>query len=193
MHFFEPLELLLGFLEHLLGHLGVFDALAEFRHFLRPFVQLAEFFLDGFQLLAQKVFALGLVHLPFGLRLDLLLHGEDIDFLGENFADLAQPLNRVHDLQDGLRDVDLQSEIGGHHVGEPAGVFQIFDDHHHVGNQHLAEADDLLDLLLDRAHDGLGLQCGSGLLRLDEFLDANRIIGVVLDVFFDPSLGESLD
>jgi hypothetical protein len=32
-----------------------------------------------------------------------------------------------------------------------------------------------------------------GLLRLDEFLDADRIIGVVLDVFLDPSLGEALD
>ena len=81
VHFFQPLELLFCFLQHLLGHLGVFDALAEFRDFLRPLVQLAEFLLNRLQLLAQKIFALGLVHLALGLGLNFLLHGEDFDFL----------------------------------------------------------------------------------------------------------------
>ncbi len=67
-------------------------ALAEFRDFLRPFVQLAQFFLNRFELLAQEVFPLGLVHLALGLGLNLLLHGEDFDFLRENFADLSQAL-----------------------------------------------------------------------------------------------------
>ena len=81
MHFFKSLELLFGFLQDLLRHLGVFDPLAKFRDFLRALVQFAQFFLNRFQLLAQKVFALGLVHLPLGLRLNLLLHGEDFDLL----------------------------------------------------------------------------------------------------------------
>ena len=72
------------------------------------FVQLAEFFLDGFELLAQEVLALGLVHLALGLGLDLLLHGQDFDFLGENLADLPQALQWVLDLQDRLRDFDLE-------------------------------------------------------------------------------------
>ena len=88
VHLLQALELLFRFLQHLLGHLGVFDALAEFGDFLRPFVQFAELFLNRLELFAQEVFALGLVHLALGLGLDFLLHGQDFDFLGENLADL---------------------------------------------------------------------------------------------------------
>ena len=107
-------------------------------------------------------------------------------------ADLSQPLDRVHDFQDGLCDVDLESKIGGHHVGKASRVFQVFNHDHHVRNQHLAEADDFFDLFLDGAHDRLGLQCGAGLLRLDEFFDFDGVVGVVLNVFLDAALGEAL-
>ena len=81
MHLLKTLELLFSFFQHFLGHLGFFDPLAKLSHFFRAFVQFTQFFLNRFELLAQEVFALGLVHLPLGLGLNFLLHGEDFDLL----------------------------------------------------------------------------------------------------------------
>ena len=81
VHFLQSLELLFRFLQDLLGHLGIFDAFAEFSDLLGPFVEFAELFLNRLQLLAKKIFALSLVHLALRLGLDLLLHGEDFDLL----------------------------------------------------------------------------------------------------------------
>ena len=103
MHLFQALELLLAFLQDLLRHLGVFEALAELRDFLAAFIQLPQFLLNGLQLLPEEIFALGLVHLPFRLGLNLLLHGEHFDFFGQNLADPPEPRDRVLHLQDLLR------------------------------------------------------------------------------------------
>ena len=117
MHFFETLELLFGFLQDLVGHLCVFDPFAEFRDFFRPFIEFAQLLLNGFQLFTQEILPLGLVHLPFGLRLDLVLHGEDFDFLSENVAHVAKALNWIGDFQNGLGGIDFEAEIRSHHVG----------------------------------------------------------------------------
>ena len=74
MHLFQTLELLFRLLEDFFRHLGCLDAAPEFRHLFGPLVQFAEFLLNRLELFAQKVFALGLIHLALGLSLDLLLH-----------------------------------------------------------------------------------------------------------------------
>ena len=101
----------------------------------------------------------------------------------ENLADLPQALNRIDDFQDGLRDLDLEAEIGRHHVGQPAGVFEVFDHDHHVRDQDFAEAHDPFDLFFDGPHDGFGFEGGAAGLSFDQFVDPDGIIGIGLNVF----------
>ncbi len=197
MHFLKTLELLFRFFQHLLRHLQFGDPLAKLGDFLRAFVKLAQFFLNRFELLAQEVFALGLVHLPLGLRLNLLLHGEDFDFFAENLADMPEAFDRINDFQDGLGDLDLEAEIGRHHVGKPSGVFEVFDHDHHVRDQDFAETHDPFNLFLDRSHGGFGFKGGTCRFVFDEFVDTHRVVGLGLDVArylgFRESLYEDFD
>ena len=67
----------------LLGHARGLDLLAQLVDLGLLRVVLAELALDGLQLLAQDVLALGLVHLGLDLGLDLALELEDLDLAGE--------------------------------------------------------------------------------------------------------------
>ena len=174
------------------GIFGVCDPLAKLSDFFRAFIEFAQLFLNRFELFAQEVFALGLVHLALGLGLDLLLHGEDFDFLAEDLADMPEAFDRIDDLQDCLGDLDLEAEIGRDHVGKPSGVFEIFDDDHHVRDEDFAETHDPFDLFFDRPHGGFGFKGGAGRLVSMSFVDAHGIIGIGLDVALNLGFREPL-
>ncbi len=193
VHFFKALQLLFRFFEHFLRHLGVFNALAEFRDFFRALIQFSQFLLDSLQLLTQEILALGFVHLALGLGLNFLLHREDFNLLPENVAHLPQSKNRIGNLQDCLGCVDFEPKVGGHHVGQSARFFQVLDDDHHIRDQHLAQTDDPLDLFLDRPHDRFGFECRGRWLRVGEFVDPHRVVWIGLNVFRDLCLGDTLD
>ena len=75
----EPVELALDFFSDRLGHAGIFDLLPVFGGNVT--VALAEFFLDGLQLLAKQELALPLLHPFLYLVADLVLErglGEDL-------------------------------------------------------------------------------------------------------------------
>ena len=158
VHLLKALELLFGLLEDFLRHLGVFDVLPELGDLFGPLVQLAELFLNGLELLAQEVLPLGLVHLAFGLGLDLLLHREDFDLRRQELADAPEPRDRLLDLQDLLGGFHLEPEVRHDHVGEPARVLEVLDDDHHVRHQDLAQAHEPFELLFHGPHQGLALQ-----------------------------------
>ncbi len=155
-------ELLLRLLGRLLRHLGLFDLLAQFAHVLGPVVGLAQLALDGLQLLAQEIFALRLVDLAAHIGLDLLLHGEQLDLLAQRLVDALDALHRVGDLEDLLGLLHLEAHVRDGEVGKLARIVHVLDDHHDVGQDHLAEGDELLDLLLYVPHERLGLEVRLG-------------------------------
>ncbi len=103
----------------------------------------------------------------------------------------------VEDLQDCLGDVDFEAKIGCHHVGKTAGVFEIFDDDHHVRDQDFVEAHDPFNLFFDGSHGGFGFKGGARWFVFDELVDAHGVIGFGLDVArnfgFRESLHENFD
>ena len=137
-------------------------------------VVLAELALDGLQLLAQDVLALGLVELRLDLGLDAALELEDLDLAGEERGDELEALDDVERLE------QLLALLGGHvravgdHVGEEAGLGDVARRDRGLGRHRGARLDVLLDLALDRAHerldlDALGLLVGQDLhARRDE-------------------------
>ncbi len=131
---------------------------SRIRDLFGPLVQLAELFLNGLELLAQEVLPLGLVHLAFGLGLDLLLHREDFDLRCQELADAPEPRDRLLDLQDLLGGFHLEPEVRHDHVGEPARILEILDDDHDVRHQDLAQAHEPFELLFHGPHQGLALQ-----------------------------------
>ena len=111
MHFLKAFELFFSFFQDFLRHLQFYDPFAELGDFFRAFVEFAQFLLNSFELLAQEVFALGLVHLSLGLRLTLLLHGEDFDLFPEDLADVPEAFDRIDDFQDCLSDLTLSPRL----------------------------------------------------------------------------------
>src|SRR5213083_1793047 len=77
---------------HGLGHARLVDLLADLAE-LRATLVLAELFLNRFHLLAEDVFALGLVEGLLDLALDLGLQLEDLVLLGEEDRDELQALD----------------------------------------------------------------------------------------------------
>ena len=193
MHLFEPLKLLLRLLQHLLGHLGFLDGLAELRDLFGPFVQFAEFLLDRLELLAQEVLALRLVHFALGFRLNLLLHGQYFNFPGDQFTDPAKASDGIFHLQNLLSGLHLEAEVRDGHVGQPAGFLKTFDDHHHVRHQNLSETHEPLELLLDGPQQGFALKrCGLGFCFGDGF-DADFKMRFGLNERLDPGFRQTLD
>ena len=137
MHLLQTLELLFTFLQDLVRHLRVFDAGAKLGNLLSPFIQFTQFFLNGLELLPEEILSLGFVHLPLGLRLDFLLHGEDFDLFGQNLADPLQPHDGIRQFQDVLRHLHLEPEVRDDHVRQATRVVHVFDHHHDVRHQHL--------------------------------------------------------
>ena len=78
----------------LLRHAGRLDLLAQLVDLGLLRVVLAQLALDGLQLLAEDVLALGLVHLGLDLGLDLALELEDLDLAGEEAGDELEALDR---------------------------------------------------------------------------------------------------
>ncbi len=120
-HARQPRQLLHGLLLHLLRHSRRIDLLAQFVGLALALVLLAQFLLDGLQLLAQIVVALRLLHLVLHLGLDLgaqLLH---LDLLGQMLVQQFQPVHDAGRLQQLLLVVGGQEgQRRGHKVHQPA-------------------------------------------------------------------------
>ena len=142
----------------LLGHAGLLDLLAQLVDLGLLRVVLAQLALDGLQLLAQDVLALGLVHLGLDLGLDLALQLEDLDLAAEEAGDELQALDDVDRLE------QLLALLGGHvgavgdHVGEQARLGDVARGDGRLRRDRRARLDVLLDLALDGAHQRLDLE-----------------------------------
>ena len=140
----------------LLGHAGLLDLGAVLVRLVAAAVGLAELRLDRAQLLAQEVLALAARHLVVRLRLDLRLHRGDVELAAQQRVDLAQPRQRVLDLEHLLGLGDAQLEVRGHEVGELTRLVDRERDREHLGRQ-ILQRQQLLDPPAHGAHQRLGL------------------------------------
>ena len=89
-HARQPVQLAHGLGLHFFGHAGGFQLFAQFLDIALRIVALAQFLLDGLQLLAQIELALALRKLALHLRLDLPAQFEQFQFARQVAVDLVQ-------------------------------------------------------------------------------------------------------
>ena len=167
----------------LVGHPGGLDLVAKLVDLGLLRIVLAELTLDGLELLAQDVLALGLVHLGLDLGLDPTLELEDLDLPGEERLDQLEALDDVGRLE------QLLALLRGHvravrdHVGEKARLGDVARGDGGLGRDRRAIGDVLLDAGLDGPHQGLDLDPGGRLVGdlLDDRHDVRRRRGEALD------------
>ncbi len=78
------------------------------------------------------------------LRLDLRLHGGDLELAAQERVHAAQPRQRVAQRQDLLRIAEPQLQVRGDQVREAPRLLHVLGDRQHLGRQAL-EAEQLLD------------------------------------------------
>ncbi len=193
VHLLQAGQLLEGVLFRLLGHPGLGDLETVLFHLLAGLVQVAQFFLDGPQLLPEKIFPLGAVHLLPGLVLNLGLDGGDLHFLAEKIIDLDETADGVHFLQHHLGLVDFEAQIGRHQVRQMPGVLDGLQDSQQIRRHDALEGEDFLGHLPGVAHQGLGLGRDFGDGRLRQDLHGHQEVGAFLNIFLDHGLGFALD
>ncbi len=101
-HLFHAAQLALGLFFRLLRHPGLDDLFAVLLDLEGLLILLAEFLLDGLELLPQEIIALHLFHLRLSFSLDLAPEFQDLQFLGKDVGQLEQLFADAVDLQDGL-------------------------------------------------------------------------------------------
>ena len=168
MHAFQLLQVALDLDQRLLGHLHLRQLVPERRDLLGQFGALAQFLLDGLELLAEVVLPLALVHLPAGLHGDLLLDLQQLDLPLEQLVHALEPQARIGNLQHLLGLLELEVQVGGHQVGQAAGVVEVARDDQHLLGEGLAQGHGLFQGLLDAAQQGVPFQVGRLQLRFDQ-------------------------
>src|SRR5580658_197677 len=144
-HGFELLQLLDGLVEHVLGHSGGFDLLAQLVEL--AFFAAAQLLLDGLDLFVEVVLFLRPLHLPLDARLDVAVEVELLDFDVEHVGDARQARSRIEDGQQFLLLFNAELQIGRYGVRELGRLI-----HAHRGDDGLVVQRLLqLDVLLEEA------------------------------------------
>jgi hypothetical protein len=97
------------------------DLLLEFLEVGALFA-VAQFLLDGLDLLVQVVLALALLHLPLDAAADALFHLQDVDLVLEQLEQLLQALGHLEQVQHRLLGLELERQVRGDGVGQAARV-----------------------------------------------------------------------
>ncbi len=187
----EAVQLLVGDLLHLGRQAELLDPLAQLVQLLLLLAQLAQLLLDGLELLAQVVLALGLGHLALDLRIDLRAELEDLALAVQKLEDELHPLLQVDRLEDLLLLLDRDVHVGRDQVGQ---VARLGDALHQLGGgrrqlgHHL---DDLAGELLQVDPESLDLHFLLRRLVLDR-LDAGLEVRVLLHQLDHAEAGQPL-
>ena len=128
LHFGKSFDLFDKLFLHLGGQVLCGDLIHIFLGFLRGVLPLAQFFVDGFDLLPQIIVTLTLVHLGLDLFLNILFKLQDLDLLGKQAQQQRHPAPGVLQLQKHLLVLEIHLHIlcniigqgprvpGGHHL-----------------------------------------------------------------------------
>ena len=96
-HGLQLLQLLDGLVEHILGHAGGLDLLAQLVEL--ALLAAAQFLLDGLDLLVEVVLFLRALHLPLDARLNVAVEVQLFDLHIQHVGDARQPRGGVEDGQ----------------------------------------------------------------------------------------------
>ena len=119
-HELQLLQLGLGLLARVLGHVRALDALLHLLE-VGALLALAELLLDRLHLLVQVVLALALLHLPLDAAADALLDLQDVDLGLELRQQVLEALLDLEHLEHLLLLLELERQVRRHRVGEAAG------------------------------------------------------------------------
>ena len=155
-HHLELLELAERLRLGLLRHPGGLDLLLHLVE-VGVLVALAELLLDRLDLLVQVVLALALLHLALDAAADALLDLQDVDFAFEQAEQVLEALRDGAHLEDLLLLLELQRQVRGDRVGEPAAVVDPGHRGQDLGRDLLVELDVLVELREQRAAHRLDL------------------------------------
>ena len=100
MHLGEPVELALRFLDSLFRQSAFVDFGAVLVDLHPTLFGLAQFLLDGFELLAQVIFTLALVHIAFDLGLNLVAQFQNAELVIDQPGNDLQAFRGILCLQD---------------------------------------------------------------------------------------------
>ena len=155
-HQLELLQLRVGLLLGLLGHLGELDLLLDLLD-VGAFFAFAEFLLDRLDLLVQVEVALVLLHLALHAATDLLVDVQDVDLALDLLEQVLQPLLHAAQVEDDLLALELQGQVRCDGVGQAARVVDAGDRGEDLRRNLLVQFDVLVELLHHRAAQGLDL------------------------------------
>ena len=192
MHALEPAQLAQRFLVCLGREPGLIDLGALLGDLLEPRIDLAELRLDRAHLLAKEVLALASAHLLLGQRLDLRLHGGDLELALQQRIHPAKPCDGIDDLQDFLGLRQAQPKIRCDQVRQTPGLMDIGGDGEDLGRKVL-EGQQLFHSTAGRAHQRFGLDAPLGLVIRRKRTHRGPGGRLVLHVSFDSGLAQSLD
>ena len=190
-HLLEAAELLERLLLDVLGHPRVADLVLVLVDLGLDLVELPELLLDGLELLAQEVLALGLAHRLLDAVLDLRAQLEDLELLAQEGRRLLEALLGLDGLEDGLLLLGLEVEMERDEVGETAGLLDGPGGHEHLLRDRLAQLGGRLEVADQGPHERLGLDVD--VRRLLDELDAHLEVRLGLDELDDPEALEPLD
>jgi hypothetical protein len=214
-HFGKPVELTISRLFRVLRHLGFVDLGAQLVVFGDLRIDLAQFFLNRTQLLAQVELALILLHLALNVALNLVAEFDHFEFLGEQQREFTHPARGVTLFEQRLPIGRLQTHRRCDEIRQHAGIGDVLNFHLHlarrlrqVGEQFLEEAAEITlhgnEFLIIDGHVGeLGV-CGYHVrLLLREFFDledalagddtTNRSVGNFEHLLDDADGADALD
>ena len=163
-HQLELLQLGVGLLARLLGHLGGLDLLLELLDVGALFA-VAELLLDRLDLLVQVVLALALLHLALDAAADALFDLQDVDLVLELLEQLLQPLVDVDQVEHRLLVLELERQVRGDRVGQAAGIVDAGDRGQDLGRDLLVQLDVLVELLRHGAAQRLDLAASASVSR----------------------------
>ena len=145
------------------------EAQLQFRK-LRRNVSFAQLLLDRLHLLAQNELALTLVQLAANVGLNLRLHLQHFNLVGNQFLHDREPLVHVQLLEHGIPLLRADLKISGDEVSERRRVAQIADGCRKFLRQRLGKCDDADKPLPDLSHEGVKTR--AAIHRLAQALDA---------------------
>ncbi len=162
-HEFELLEFALGLFTGLNRHLGGLDLLFDFLD-VRALFAIAQFFLDGLDLLVQVEVALVFLHLAFDAATDALVHIQDIDLVLQLGKQVFQAQLDVGQVQHLLLVLQFERQVGRDRVGQTAGVIDAGDRSQDLRGDFFVEFDVLVKLLHHGSSQGFDFTAGFRLL-----------------------------
>src|SRR4029434_10336373 len=174
------------------GHLGLCNLVFKLADFFGALITLAQLLLDLFQLLAQVIVALGLAHFLLGLILNTRLHRRQLKLPGQQLVDFFQALDGIEDLENSLAFLNFKSQIRSDQIRQDAGITDVVCYHDELGRQ-IFQVQNLFDLFLRRAHQGLDLDVHFRQGRLDDLENLDFEKGPLAHVVVDFALRQALD